>query len=218
MKEHPILMSAVMIPALLAGEKTQTRRVITTPIDEWAARRWPPPEGDTILLRVRADGTSLRLHCPYGIPGERLWVKESLRGDGQPGNRRVGIARYAVDGNMVLEKIEDAGRADVLWEWKRPVLPARFMPRWASRITLEITDVRVQRVQEISNEDALAEGVIEENGDYHWPGRNTFRRNARIAFSEGWDDINAKRRLGFDVNPWVWALTFRRIDANARPK
>jgi len=144
--------------------------------------------------------------CPYGAAGDRLWVRETLRGDGQPGNRRVGIVRYGADGEMVLVCCgcgsvhctcfdeDQPTRMDLVWEWERPVVPSIFMPRWASRITLDIEAVRAERVQDISEDDARAEGVED-----------------RRAFLNLWDSLNAKRGYGWNVNPWVWTLTFRRI-------
>jgi hypothetical protein len=88
--------------------------------------------------------------------------------------------------------------------------PSIFMPRWASRITLEIVSVKVERVQEISKEDAIAEGVEAVMVDGHKYGLQT-GNDYKWAFNQLWDSINAKRGYGWDVNPWVWAVTFKRV-------
>src|SRR5208283_4985371 len=90
--------------------------------------------------------------CPYGVVGDRLWVKEALRRAGK------GIIVYADDGCPAWDRRECAGES-VTWPWKGKSLSAMFMPRWASRLTLELTEIRVQRVQEISEADCIAEGI-----------------------------------------------------------
>lgn len=216
MKERPILFSAPMVRAILEGRKSQTRRVVK-----------PQPNP----IRIGQDEVpSACGPCPYGVPGDRLWVRETWRicdhdfgmTDGEelplawliryqaddaaawmnPPDRTQAAQRYGTaNGSWV-----GAGRGDGL-------RPSIFMPRWASRITMEISEVRVQRLQEISEEDALAEGVREIGGNfagcYEFCDRLS-GTNAKDCFERGWDSINGKTHL-WSSNPWVWALTFRKV-------
>ena len=189
MKERPILMSAPMVLALLREQnpKTQTRRVIklnlSGRIEKGASKDAPP--FDRRRKQWHPDDANAVEGCPYGIPGDRLWVRETCLFfiDGRGNN----CALYRATG-------------DVTDRWT----PSIYMPRWASRITLELTDVRVQRVQEISHKDALAEGVeydVSKSAGAPLP-----------RFQKLWDSINAKKHP-WSSNPWVWALSFRRVEA-----
>lgn len=194
--ERPILFSGPMVRAILDGRKTQTRRVVKPLIDSdrLNAEQWPahsPFVGVDGIWRWKNGKVSWSdndRRCPFGDPGDRLWVRETWRRHpDQPG----GTVWYRAD-----PMVEDCvARSTPGWKWTTSI----FMPRWASRITLEITEVRVQRLQEISEEDALAEGV-----------RSQIKHSA--AFSDLWDSINATRGHGWETNPWVWALTFKRVD------
>ncbi len=234
MREHPISFKPDLVRAFLFGEKSQTRRVAKPPrgfehhnIPEigmphafypWAIW-WHGSETDRV---------GCLQECPYGKPGDRLWVKESLRGDGQPGNRRVGIVRYAADGEMVLPCTTcgivtctcDGGpssRWDQVWDWKRPVLNAMYCPRWASRLLLEITEVRAQWLHDITEEDAKAEGVKpwEFNPDQPLTsGERAGDSPYRSSFAYKWDCINEDREGGkylWKNNPAVWALTLKQV-------
>ena len=187
MKERPILFSGPMVRAILNGSKTQTRRVV-----KGMALEWLSPDMFTPAFVASPENDM----CPYGKVGDQLWVKEAIRAwtfidDDGP------CVEYVADGHI---------HDDATWVWKRDSLPSMFMPKGLSRITLEIADVRVQRLQEISEADAVAEGVAE---------------YARVALGEPdaltaygqyaflWDSINAKR-APWDSNPWVWAITFER--------
>jgi hypothetical protein len=146
-KERPILFSGPMVRAILEGRKTQTRRVVT-PQPNWGM--WPYRNGDLWLHALSGDPRK----CPYGVPGDRLYVREMLRRpDGDPW-------LYEADMQPVMV---DACDETAMLAWahhkQQDYCTSMFMPRWASRITLELTDVRVQRVQEISEEDAVAEGI-----------------------------------------------------------
>lgn len=198
-KERPILFSGPMVRAILEGRKTQTRRAIAT--DWW---RCLDPEDDD-------DRASAIPQCPYGQPGERLWVREAwdcwaCLYDRRERTHRALIA-YRANGERWIDL--DAETAELLQEnirhdSDRKWRPSIHMPRWASRLTLEITRVRVERVQDISEYDAQTEGVTA--GDAVWSG------SARSAFRELWDSINANRGLAWATNPWVWAIDFRRIE------
>jgi hypothetical protein len=143
-------------------------------------------------------------HCPYGQPGDRLWVREAHY---IVGEFREVFYRATSDSSFTAND-RQAGRAPLVWSgpWK----PSIHMPRWASRITLTVTDVRVHRVQEISHDDAVAEGAC------IFP----HSMSAQKRFRELWDSLNATRGCGWDANPWVVALTFtaeqRNIDEIAQ--
>lgn len=186
MKERPILFSGEMVRAILEGRKTMTRRVIKPqPAGEWAA------PGKTA--------------CPYGQPGDRLWVRETWRKTNWTDEPNRGEWRVFW---RATEK-EDS-RNNGLWR------PSIHMPRWASRILLEVVSVRVERVQDISEEDARAEGVEWQNERPCWVNyldREDWSPTARDSFRTLWDSINAKRGYGWDANPWVWVVEFKKIEA-----
>jgi len=186
-RTKPILFSGPMIRALLDGCKTQTRRVLR--------------EGE----RQR-----------YAV-GDKLWVKEEWSGhyhfrDTPPAKR---VSFMTPDGPILREDIWYwADGRPATGDYERPRSPL-FMPRWASRITLEVTAVRVQRLQEISDDDALAEGVTKVREhcyvirgiDYDEIG---LCHSGPIApFAKLWDSLNAKRGYGWEDNPWVAAISFR---------
>lgn len=187
MAERPILMSAPMVRAILAGTKTQTRRAIKKP------ERYE---------RIR----DCAFCCPYGGPSDRLWVRETTQMrflpnllTGEPTNNQC--AEYAADATPVL----DAAGFDVCWWYSRQTCPGIHMPRWASRITLELTEVRVERLQEISRFDCHAEGIVPaQTGD--WAEESSLDR---AAYAYLWEQINGAG--SWDANPWVWCLTFRRL-------
>lgn len=215
-KERPIIFSGSMVRAILDGRKTQTRRVIKNIVE--GSGGWPS------FSKGRHHGNMVKpKYCPYGLPGDRLWVRETYaihqtvdhirRPDGRAFSEvSDGCAAYRADGHdtvedlrshikvmgdMSLEAIEIQGD-----RWR----PSIHMPRWASRITLEVTDVRVERVQEIetSPEDMLAEGVT---------AVTEAAVHLAFEFRKLWDSINAKRGFGWDVNPWVWVVSFKVLDA-----
>lgn len=224
MKSRPILFTATMIRALLDGRKSQTRRIVK----DWNivrvsdrtefCDRSPYPlsrkdRGDAAYVELD-DGRFVGLPCPYGGPGDLLWVKESwayrldcdhLNGT-QLYERGVRQAWYWADGPGKTCRTGCAGAAG-------RVRAARFMPRWASRLTLKITEVRVQRLQEISEEGALAEGVSWEPGDQEANVRKWgTEQTARMRYADLWDHINGPG--SWEANPWVWAISFEVIKKN----
>jgi hypothetical protein len=195
-------MSAPMVRALLDGTKTQTRRVLKTqPLDVLPMNGEPPPGWVALLQKDPNRGTMFR--CKYGKVGDRLWVKETwaLHPDNHPAE--AGAVYRATDPDW---ECEDG------WKWK----PSIFMPRWASRITLEITGVRVERLQDISSRDAVAEGM---RGDYfHGDLGNVGDKyqTARDQYRDLWNEINGKG--SWDKNPFVWAISFKRIETPTTPQ
>ncbi len=215
MKTRPILFGGKMVRAITDGRKTQTRRVIRPQPEQmyWAGRDrylWRPKRGMFVDAWAEKQlAQKMAEHCPHGAPGDRLWLKETWcpLGDieaharaGEP----VDIAYKAdwdADG-VDREEARDAG----VDRWR----PSRFMPRWASRITLEVVSRRAERVQDISNADVIAEGI----------GRWTFAVGAwaddppdpRWKFIELWDSLNAKASNSFESNPWIWVVEFRRVE------
>lgn len=238
MKTHGILFSAPMVRAILEGRKTQTRRVVTTrePLQFIGGRgeeddpsNWgwffdaPDHHGYMVLGRGhddRHDHGRISIPCPHGDVGDRLWVRETFalltsHCWDEPGviTKGGGTVAYraSTDESLLVDR------------WR----PSIFMPRWASRLTLEVTEVRLQRLQDISEDDARAEGVDEIVAK---------APTARDAFRLLWDSINGKPRPVLDddgervldddgrpimdasrswaSNPWVWAVSFRKIEVS----
>jgi len=223
-KERPMFFSAPMVRAILEGRKTQTRRIMNPqPIHaqhhEWRGKVTRDAEHrmwcwkDLVLDNIwdfpeGGDRKTVAAHCPYGVPGERLWVRETFR---DPDTLEFFAYRADVGTHRWRECIDPDN-----CRWR----PAIFMRRADSRITLEITDVRVQRLQEISEQDAQAEGVdryvmghgsVTNDDCAIEPGYAMYGR-FRLGFEELWDSINAKRGFDWASNPWVWALTFKKRD------
>ena len=220
-KERPILFSGPMVRAILAGTKAQTRRVVKPQPETqhdgepyWHVggyRAWPHR---STVDPLRMGGNILP--CPYGEPGDRLWVRETwVRASKLPGQ---GPVVYLADGERGAW-VGD-GEGGRLWvhhgwtvgvtkhsrdgRWTGPPnrwTPSIFMPRWASRLTLEVTSVRVERLHDITDADATAEGV---NG----PFDELF--TPRFRFEKLWESINGEE--SWDSNPWVWVVGFKRVE------
>lgn len=219
MTERPILFSDAMVRAILSGTKTQTRRVMTPqPIEECGApvvgayhpivaRRGieePGPE------RWGASTEEQSWLCPYA--GDRLWVREALfvkQGGG-------GVWRYRADDAIVgLPMGSPHKEAMVAWAHHKEgnACASIHMPRWASRLTLEVTSVRVERVQSISEEDARAEGLTRHATGWSAGGDGYDTLTARQAYAELWDEINGERQgCSWSANPWVWVVSFKRVE------
>jgi hypothetical protein len=245
-KERPIIFSAPMVRAILDGRKTQTRRIVKPSPgrqSEWLTGELinSVPHGEIIdggwqMHHPRAgthyagvdvgyDSPLGWVKCPYGKPGDRLWVREAwgYRGGSwfgaEPEVERIRLA-YREDGSEALfvrpvnsynpSERRSTEQNNSYWHsWRSSI----HMPRFASRITLEITDVRVQRLQEISEDDAKAEGAewygvadLKPNGDLREGDSVAYR----AGFHDLWSSINGKEN--YQSNPWVWALTFRRLE------
>ena len=240
----PILFTDEMVRAILAGRKTQTRRPVKPqpkdPPEGWYADaynhsdRWCfwGPRGTKDSGRC----TLPQFKCPFGKVGDRLWVRETfclehqvesdqpppftdgrpirwefagMESDPEGADMWVQPHYRATDPTPELAYEDSDGEPTVRWK------PSLHMPRWASRITLEITEIRVERVQEITEEEAKAEGVLPcphpiskddecldcylDAGEYS------------CSFLNLWDQLYAKKGLGVDANPWVWVIGFRRV-------
>lgn len=190
-------MCDAMVRATLAGLKTETRRVgkcqnsYATELGVDYIRHATKGEVAVATYRAHPGGGTARwglCECPYGIPGDRLWVREAFLNNSLPGYDPVYFYR-ADDPEKPIDR-----------QWK----PSIFMPRTASRITLEITGIRAERVQDITSASAIAEGIGVDDGQM----RETPN------FRELWDSINAKRAKGIYAwvnNPWVWVIQFKQI-------
>ena len=248
MKERPILFSAPMVRALLAGRKTQTRRVVKPQPylyhDAGRFKQWMWDAGKEGLKPFSTGGIDddcwdfWKVFCPHGTIGDRLWVRETFfdnnsqgYSDGLntvPAERDMEQVFYrATDPNPDFEgeTIEHDGGG-----WR----PSIHMPRWASRLTLEITGVRVERVQDIREADARAEGMqpnwvgdlaqfdpdehgylpFDADDEGNVPACDVYETfTARDCFARLWDSINGKRPgCSWEANPWMWVLEFRRVE------
>jgi hypothetical protein len=215
MKEHPILFSAPMILALLAGTKTQTRRIIkpqpeVSPagnlVGEWLSR----PLGGLLLPKVQ----DITLPSPFGQPGDRLWVRETCRAEELPDGTN-GV-RYLADNHFRL--IDNTPEAAEQWvklyhygKRRGATIPPIHAPRWASRILLEKVAGRVEQVQDISEADAQAEGAV--RGLLLPYGRDDWQleHNIYATYKEGFQYIwySVHSAASWEANPWVWVEQFQ---------
>lgn len=211
MKEKPIIFSAPMVRAILEGRKTQTRRIVWSKSTDYAEIT-ENEAGELWPWRETEDGEDFWYPCPYGQPGVRIWVKESFSpiypqdpvyNGGQP--IEYDYAATYTDGGRLGDSI------GIKKSWKS----SRYMPRRASRITLETTAVRVERLQDISEDDCLAEGIgqviregmpsIQQCGEY-----DSIDIDLVSEYSKLWESINGSG--SWDENPWVWVVEFRRVE------
>lgn len=223
-RERPILFSAPMVRAILAGKKSQTRRIVKAEHlaeaedwvfdpnrGEWESGEWSSGQG------VGAHVEYVR--CPYGVPGDRLWVRETF-GASVDWPDALTLPEYegGHDPDRLLYRADEPRNLTkhygIPWDrvtWR----PSIFMPRWASRITLEVTDVRVERLNGITEEDAEREG-ISRTGQYFDGAAHGVKgtprafASARDAFVDLWESINAPR-VTWASNPWVWVVSFKRV-------
>jgi len=199
-KERPIIFNAEMVRAILADRKTQTRRVIKPQPD-----RWLPPFLIYLWNEDQFKRIAARFHCPYGKPGDTLWIRETWHAASHYDELKPSL----IPAGSPLWYAAKSYRDHDGWAIRGKKRPSIFMPRWASRITLEITDVRVERVQDISAHDAISEGI---NPEPHQRCGDFFDDTAVDEFTELWNSINTKRGFGWDVNPWCWCISFRTIE------
>lgn len=224
MPERPIIFSGPMVRAILAGAKTQTRRVVKPqPTGFMGGPGVFLPNGKPAPIMPMDDDVlpfGRAIPCPYGAPGDRLWVREAWR----VGRKHDGTKPSDLSPRSMTVEYEAGGYAcNSPWsagewhssdcaprehpEWVGKLRPPVHMPRWASRITLEVTGVRVERLREISDEDSLSEGLYPTSTGLY-PG------SPRAAYRKLSEQINGPGL--WDANPWVWVVQFRRVDSAAR--
>lgn len=212
MKERPILFSGPMVRAILDGRKTQTRRIMK-PQPTYDGFWWSHKGYSCGGEKQFRDGLPLFVGCPYGVVGDRLWVRETFA----PMQENRPIANPAIYDNKPAWYRADNDRP--MWAgktWK----PSIHMPRWASRITLEITGVRVERLNEISESDAIAEGIESKPQPYGkeldwkyygWLEKlNQWSTCPIRSYESLWNSINGPE--SWAANPFVWVIEFKRIE------
>lgn len=204
MRERPLLMSGPMVRAILDGRKSVTRRVVkpqppedygTIEVGRFHPTGWTRdgeeyPCAETFGAYTLDGECSWR--CPYGEPGDRLWVRETWAGEES--------CVYRADS-------PNDDRSNIV-RWR----PSIHMPRWASRISLEVIEVRVERLQEITEEEAAAEGA--DPSLFREPGLSDGFEH-RLSFAHLWDSLNDYRGYGWDANPWVWVIRFRALTSES---
>lgn len=224
MKERPILFKGAMVRAILDGRKTQTRRIMKPQPTENPNKprgHWYPDSSVQSMVDVEGflqndhDSTIAGCFCPHGKPGDRLWVRETWQGplveeggDYPDGYYSPEFCEYKADGGPAPEFVTPDD--ELVQRWR----PSIHMPRWASRITLEITGVRVERLQDISTSAAASEGLVQlpasgryaiSQGDQYFGGAS---HDVREVFSWLWESINGAG--SWSANPWVWVVEFKR--------
>ncbi|HFF0126533.1 TPA: morphogenetic protein [Klebsiella pneumoniae] len=202
MKERGMIFNGEMVRAILDGRKTQTRRIMAPqPADDIERCIFPNPEAIGWKSSLRHKHGSTTAHfCHYGKPGDRIWVRETW-------------ARYNIDQNSHDIAYRATTPAD--WPEEGRWRPSVHMPRWASRILLEITDVRVERLNAISQENAQAEGM-ELTGwrpTYSDPDSGGEVMTPYDNFAELWSSIYGDE--SWKANPWVWVIEFKRVEGGA---
>jgi hypothetical protein len=214
MRERPIIFNADMVRAVLDGRKTQTRRIMTPqPADDIQLHKFPNKSLLGWLSSLEHKHGSFTAHiCPFGQLGDRLWVREAFQGPlvsedlfddyrAYPDRFETPeYCEYAADGGPRPEYCDLDDNLRHGWR------PSIHMPRWASRITLEITGVRVERLQDISQSDAKSEGCWYGRGG----GEPDFAVNPSDHFSTLWASIYGAD--SWRANPWVWVIEFKRVE------
>ncbi|MEA4465557.1 hypothetical protein VBR84_14785 [Klebsiella pneumoniae] len=204
MKERGMIFNGEMVRALLSGRKTQTRRIIKDcTVGRDQISKFIQIEKKFIGCYPEDVPELIRECCPYGIPGDRIWVREAFRVH----SRATDVATLVYKASERNSWTEQTRRVPVA-VCNKPATPEKWtpslhMPRWASRILLEITGVRVERLRSMSQDDARAEGVIAASGPME----------AGLAFRELWDSIYGEE--SWKANPWVWVIEFKRVEGGA---
>ncbi|UIW10310.1 hypothetical protein [Flyfo siphovirus Tbat2_3] len=223
MKHRPILFNAEIVRAILDGRKTQTRRAVTPQpeLTERSGFKWKGALFGAGSDDRETNRNFAHVKCPFGKVGDRLWVREAFQGplvdmelvDDLVRNpdkyQKPEFCEYRADGGKAPEYVDMDDNLRQGWR------PSIHMPRWASRITLEITSVRVERLNDISETDALAEGVIPEPCDH---ARRSCEEvgccgdTAKGEFSALWQSVYGEE--SWQANPWVWVVEFKMVDAS----
>lgn len=224
MTERGMIFNSEMVRAILDGRKTQTRRIMAPqPADDIERGIFPNPEAIGWKSSLRHKHGSTTAHfCPYGKPGDRIWVRETFQGplfdydlmdsyckDPTPFEKPE-FCVYKADGVPAPEFYDADDELHCCWR------PSIHMPRWASRILLEITDVRVERLNSIHDVDAMREGIQNlttcSHADFGIPGVVNAQHPVR-AFQLLWESIYGADSWKF--NPWVWVIEFKRVEGGA---
>jgi hypothetical protein len=218
MKERPILFSGPMVRALLDGGKTQTRRVVKTrPIyDGRFAGNWKIVGKNGHEAAIF--GPLVGELCPYGKQDDRLWVRETWMPDAPHDGTWASTQFYGCETSPlsdIPERFRKAKHCIHRASWDGPSMgswtASIHMPRWASRITLEITGVRVERLQDISEADALAEGIVRLKEGFGLPDGSHFHAvDPRQSYFSLWEAINGPGSV--QDNPWLWVIEFSRME------
>lgn len=228
--QRPILFNAPMVREILADLKTQTRRCVSPlpSVDEHGIFTWEKNKQYACISTKGEPVCGMAQHSPYGKIGDELWVRERMIVDQSHGS--VELAKYFADGGQVLHAgpEEDANGEDdyggtcVHWMYSRPSCPSIHMKREFSRIQLLIKGIRIERLQDISESDARAEGVKFDQGWEEPPGYGFLdyskENDERFAFTDPrdsfrtlWQKLNTKPGTTWDDNPFVWVIQFRKI-------
>ena len=199
-KERPIALTAQEVNAVLAGDKTQHR--VPVDIEHSVALTYHSLEaGGASPERIDA----LPFECPFGAIGDRLWVQEDhARQSRWEQKFSLTGAHYFADGPLTLDVRHDAGLLERH--------SATDMPRWASRLLLEITDIRIERLKDVSEDDAIAQGVKRQGKswvNYKFLTDSHCAIDARTSFATFWQSNNGDN--SWDLNPWVWVIEFKVI-------
>jgi hypothetical protein len=204
--ERPILFSGSMVRAILNDSKTQTRRIVKPqPSADMKAAYldgdsnwvfWSEPVGEEVAKQWYPPGSDRGIKCPYGKVGDRLWVRETWRPAMSDSHE---CYAYKADDSYRCGYKPESEIDPSAVKWK----PSIHMPRSVSRITLEITEIRIEQLQDISEEDAKAEGVPPFDWNDGWSLRPV------PAFTKLWDSINGTK-YPWSSNPWVWCMNFKR--------
>lgn len=232
-KQLPILFSTQMVQAIMAGRKTMTRRIVKPQPNEngISFMKNPPLDWEQIYKEEwkpwkleTEEGESISLKCPYGQPGDILWVRETFAYTQFAFDKSlIGIGEYGIQGSEIYKSDEENSDWDGKWK------PSIFMPKDACRTWLEITNVRPERLQDISEEDAISEGIYD--GKMHFEELCNIPKNqiasdskkwfdyfyskdyrmtkAKHSFETLWQSINGEQ--SWDANPWVWVISFKQI-------
>jgi len=199
MREHPLLMKGPLVRATLEGRKTQTRRPIKPQPDDDIVDVKYDAIADLWLGSTHEDNDlgytfSWAMRCPLGQAGDRLWVRETFQAWRKVGHESDEWEPIGVKAASFGDTIEYRATSKSTGPWT----PSIHMPRWACRLVLPLVSVRVERVQDITDEDARAEGVEPIEGSY------------REGFRAMWQDIYAT----WDANPWVWVAEWKEIEVS----
>lgn len=211
MKERQIIFNAEMVRAILDGRKTQTRRIVVNvqPDNCVALRKPTKTKGGTYTHVIDAPKHGL---CPFGKVGDRLWVRETTEVDEETSDILC-LSRYSADKAPVLYSGDPADPytgSIAHWNYPRPVRPSIHMPRWASRIQLEITGARVERLNAISEDDAMAEGM--DDGTSAAAIAVGWFEKPQRAFQRLWERLYGED--SWASNPWVWVIEFKRVEGS----